>query len=118
MDSLPHPPRTSSPRLTAAEREVVLTVADDEDAWTVFTDSTRLTGKLLRVAAKWGIHPERVGADYQFSLPRTALRFVGPQRVSERQRDARRRSLQQAQFARKDPVPVGAGEKAGAVGQG
>lgn len=103
MTTIQHGTRKSS--LTAAEREVVLTVADDEDAWIVFTDSTRLTAKLLRVAAKWGLRPERVGAGYEFTLPRTALRFVGP--TSERRRDASRRAAQKARGLR-IPSPVGA----------
>jgi hypothetical protein len=69
--------------LSAAEREVVCTVADDEDAWHVFTDSARLTKKkLLAVASRWNVRPERLGEGWQFTLPLSAVRFVGPTKVS------------------------------------
>lgn len=50
-----HTPVSSSP-LTKAEREIICTLADDEDAWTVHTDSRRaLSGRLLRLARAWGV---------------------------------------------------------------
>lgn len=80
-----------------SERETVLTVADDELAWTVFTDSARLSRKLLVVARKWGITPDRRGEGHEFILPLGAVRFVGP--PSEQQRRASRQSIQKARNA-------------------
>jgi hypothetical protein len=63
-------------RLTAAEREVVLTIADDEEVWHVYTDSARLTGLLLRFARRYGIPVVRTCGGYDFELPRNAVRFL------------------------------------------
>ncbi len=62
-------------RLTAAEREVVLTIADDEETWHVCTDSARLTGLLLRFSRRHGIPVKQTGGGYEFDLPRNAVRF-------------------------------------------
>jgi hypothetical protein len=62
-------------RLTAPEREVVLTIADDEETWHVYTDSVRLTGLLLRFARRHGIPVKQPGGAYEFDLPRNAVRF-------------------------------------------
>lgn len=85
-------------RLVAREREVVVTIADDETAWTVFTDSARMTRKLLRVASRWGITPERVGVGWHFILPLPAMRFTGPPSV--RKLAACRRAAEASQKAR------------------
>ena len=78
-------------RLSAPEREVVLTIADDEAAWHVFTDSSRLTRRILRIAARWGVTPERCGEGWEFILPLAAVRFSAPKRMSAAQREALRR---------------------------
>lgn len=88
-------------RLTACEREVVATIADDEAVWTIFTDSARFTKKLLRVAARWGISPERMGNGWQFTLPLSAVRFGGP--PSARKLAACRRAAEASQKARDRP---------------
>jgi len=62
-------------RLTAGEREVVLTIADDEEAWHVYTDSARLSGLLLRFCHRHGIPVTKAGGGYEFDLPRNAVRF-------------------------------------------
>lgn len=85
-------------RSAACEREVVVTIADDETAWTVFTDSARMTKKLLRVAVRWGVSPERMGAGWQFTLPLSAVRFGGP--PSARKLAACRRATEASQKAR------------------
>jgi hypothetical protein len=66
------------PSLTASEREVHFSKADDESEWTIFTDSSRHTRRLLTVAARWGVAPRRLGEGYQLALPLAAVRFVGP----------------------------------------
>jgi hypothetical protein len=99
-------------RLTASEREVVCTIADDEAAWHAFTDSTRLTRKLLTVAAQWGVTPERCGVGYKLTLPLAAVRFVGPRRTTDRQRAASRQALQAARFALQNPLRTEAVEGA------
>lgn len=86
----PFPPaRQAEPRpsaLSACEREVVLSIADDEQTWSLFSDSRRLTGKLRRVAHLWGLTPVRRGSGYEFALPLAAVRFVGPRQVTAAQR--------------------------------
>lgn len=62
-------------RLTAAEREVVLTIADDGEAWHVYTDSARLSGLLLRFCHRHGILVVKTNGGYEFDLPRQAVRF-------------------------------------------
>lgn len=106
-------------RLTAREREVVCTIADDEDAWHVFTDSTRLTRKILRVAARWGVTPERCGAGWEFTFPLGAVRLVGPQRMTAREKARRerlRQGLQNGRSAPKTSIAHGAAEGPGPRG--
>jgi hypothetical protein len=62
-------------RLTAAEREVILTIADDEETWYVYTESTRLTGLLVRFCRRYGIPVVKTGGGHEFDLPRHAVRF-------------------------------------------
>lgn len=92
-------------RRSAAEREVVCTIADDEDAWHIFTASARLTSRLLRVAEQWGVTPSRCGVGFELTLPLAALRFSGPRRVTE----ARKAQLAQARASRQK-ARLGAGE--------
>lgn len=67
--------KTKTP-LTAAEREVILTIADDEERWHVHMDSTRLTELLLRFCRRYGIPVVKTnGGGYEFDLPRHAVRF-------------------------------------------
>jgi hypothetical protein len=67
--------RKARTSLTAAEREVILTIADDEEAWHVYTDSARLTRLLLRFCRRYGIPVIKNGEGYEFDLPRHAIRF-------------------------------------------
>ncbi len=69
------PDAKAGTRLTAAEREVVLTIADDEEGWHVYTDSARLTGLLLRFSRRHGIPVKQIGGGYEFDLPRNAVRI-------------------------------------------
>lgn len=83
--------------LSVAEREVILTIGDDEQAWHVFTDSRRaLSTRLLRVAQALGVPVERVGAGYQLDLPLNAVSFRVAKPPTEAQVRARARSLQKA----------------------
>ncbi len=68
--------------LSPAEREIVITRADDEHAWHVFTESTRAAGKrLLRIAKALGIAPEPNGqGGYEFDLPEKAISFKVPRK--------------------------------------
>jgi len=54
---------------------VILTIADDEETWQVFSDSLRLTGLLLRFCRPYGIAPQETSRGYTFTLPRNAVRF-------------------------------------------
>ncbi len=67
--------RKPGTRLTAAEREVVLTIADDEETWHVYTDSARLMGLLMRFCRRHGISVVKTSGGYEFELPRHAVRF-------------------------------------------
>jgi hypothetical protein len=69
------PGRKARTSLTAAEREVILTIADDQEAWHVYTDSARLTGLLLRFCHRYGIPAVKTSEGYEFDLPRHAVRF-------------------------------------------
>ena len=62
-------------RLAAGEREVVITIADDEETWHVYSDSARLTGLLVRFCRRYGIPVVRSSGGYEFDLPRNAVRF-------------------------------------------
>lgn len=65
--------------LTKAEREIVLTIADDESSWHVFADSRRaLSTRLRKVAAAWGVTPQRLGEGWEFDLPLRAIRLGAP----------------------------------------
>ena len=104
-------PSTSPERLTAAEREIVLTLADDEDAWAAYTDSrSAASSRLLRAARQWGLLPQRVGAHgWEVRLPLAAVRFVGPRRITARQREHLAR-LQQARNGSSEPIQMGVAE--------
>lgn len=59
----------------------MLTIADDEQSWAIFTDSKRAASTRLRkVAAAWGVEPERQGAGWRCVLPLKAVRFSGPKK--------------------------------------
>ena len=94
--------------LTAAEREVVISIADNESEWTVFTDSRRFTRRLLRLCARLKMTPERYGTGWKFPLPIAALRFRVPRKVSEAQREGLRRARMARQKARLGPVGLAA----------
>jgi hypothetical protein len=66
-------------QLAAIEREVILTIADDESAWHVHTDSARLTRWLLRVAVAWAAQKARNRAG-KASAPRDFGRSPVPAR--------------------------------------
>jgi hypothetical protein len=61
--------------LTAAEREVILTITDDEETWHGYTDSARLTGLLMRFCRRYGIPTVKTSEGCEFDLPRHAIRF-------------------------------------------
>lgn len=83
---VPSAPRRK-PRLNPDEREIVLTIADDEPSWHVFTDSTRAASTRLRkVAQALGMEIAPCGNGVEFELPRAAIRFAGPRRPSPAQR--------------------------------
>ena len=63
----------------------------------VNTGRTFLTRRLLALAARWGVSPERLGEGYEFTLPLAAIRFATPRRLSERQRDALQRGRGRSQ---------------------
>jgi hypothetical protein len=67
--------RKGKTSLTDAEREVILRIADDEETWHVQTESTRLTGLLLRFCRRYGIPLIKTGEGYEFDLPRHSIRF-------------------------------------------
>jgi hypothetical protein len=87
-------------RLTSAEREVVLNFNDEEGHWHAFTDSSRLARRLLAVAARWGVTPQKLGEGYEFELPPEAIRFAAPRRLSEAERRQRRRAAEASRRAR------------------
>jgi hypothetical protein len=64
--------------LTKPEREVVLTIADDERTWSLYCDSRRFGGKIRRLAARWGVEPVKTGYGFRLTLPLRAVRFNGP----------------------------------------
>ncbi len=88
------------PRLTASERELVLTVADDEQRWHVVTDSRRaISARLLKAARALGVDVTRTGYGYEFSLPLWAIAVRTKRRV--------RVASQKGQFASQTPRPQG-----------
>ncbi len=75
--------------LCATEREVVLTIADDEQTWTLYCDSTRFRGRLLKFCQRLGVTPEEVGVGFEAHLPLKAVRFSTPRQgrqLSEEER--------------------------------
>lgn len=103
-------------RLSISEREVVLVLADTESVWTVYSDSRRLTRRLLAIAARWDVRSERWGEGYQLALPVAAVRFVGP--PSQRRRQASRESLQKARSASKSALRKDAAEESQGQAEG
>jgi hypothetical protein len=75
------------PRLKPHEREIVLIIADDEQLWRVFTDSTRAAStRLKKVARALGMEIAPCGEGVEFKLPRASIRSVGPRPVSPARR--------------------------------
>jgi hypothetical protein len=103
-------PSTTPARLTAAEREIVLTLADNEDLWTVYTDSRRAaSSRLLQAARQWGLIPQRVGAcGWEVRLPLAAVRVVGP--PSARRRAASQEALRKARSTLAEALRKGVAE--------
>ncbi len=88
---------SASKTLLANEREIILTLADDEKSWHVHTDSRRaLNNRLLKIAKALGVDVGRVGAGYQFKLPLNAVGFRAPKPPTKAQVQARAQSLQKA----------------------
>ncbi len=91
---------------SVSEREVVLNIADDEDGWHVYTDSRRFTGRLRKLAARWGVTPDPFGSGCEFILPLKAISFRGPaghqkRKMSDAQRAAAGDRLRKASQARR-----------------
>ncbi len=97
-------------RLTPAEREVIITIADDETACHVFTDSARLSPRLLALAERWGAKVERLGEGWEFTLPLKAVRFATPRRTTERQRAHLQTLAQHGHFRSRRPIEMGSAE--------
>lgn len=88
------------PLLTTSEREIVLTVADDEQHWHVVTDSRRaISARLLKAARVLGVDVTRVGYGYEFSLPLWA--------IAVRTKRRGRATSEKGQFAAQTPRPQG-----------
>ncbi len=105
MDTLLQPRPLEKTRLTPGEREIILTIADDEQSWHVHTDSQRAaSSRLLRVARALGVVPQAQGAGWTFALPLAAVSFRAPRRASSAQREALRR----ARLRSRIPVATGA----------
>lgn len=100
--------------LTASEREVVLTVADDEDGWSVHSTSTRFSRRLQRIAAAWGI---TATPGSWFTLPLKAVRFVAPPSAKRRAAGSRAgERLQNARRAAETLVALGSSDPQGVQG--
>lgn len=79
--------------LSREERECVLNLSDADSEWGVYTDSQRLSGRLKKLAAAWGIEPQRCGEGWEFTLPLRAISFRSPKKPpTERQKAARAES--------------------------
>jgi hypothetical protein len=101
LDRFPQPRDKRHPALSPCEREAVLTIADDEQLWHVFSDSARLTRTLLRIAERWRIQPRQMGTGYEFELPLRAVRFAAPPAPrSDKQRVVLQRGTEALQKAR------------------
>lgn len=67
--------------LVPSEREIVITIADDEEALHVFTDSKRaLSRRLTKVAEAIGAEVTSCGEGIEFCLPINALSARVPKR--------------------------------------
>lgn len=67
-------------KLTAEEREVIVTYNDAEKAWRVYSDSATMRGAILRLARKVGATVERIGEGVEFISPADALRLTAKRR--------------------------------------
>lgn len=85
-------------RLTAAEREVIISATDTDQNWHLYVDEEhRFFRLLVGLARAWGVEPRSLGRGVEFELPWRALRPARP--PSERRRQASRESLQKARLA-------------------
>lgn len=93
-------PKTPEKRpLTASEREIVLTIADDEESWTAFADSPKFMRRLRKVGTAWGATIQPRGQGIVVILPLKAVRFSSPPSASRVA--AGRASIQKANLSRK-----------------
>lgn len=89
--------------LTKTEREVVLTIADDEKTWSVYCDSRRFGGRLRKLAARWGVEPVKTGVGFTLTLPLKAIRFGGGPRQAPGAESSRNRTSQRPLFGGRRP---------------
>lgn len=95
--------------LSAAEREVSICAADDEEVIHVHCDSRRFARRLSEIATAWGATPRPMGAGFEVDLPLIALKLVGPRRqsrLSEAERVERRHRIAKARNSRRVHVRV------------
>lgn len=94
-------------RLTPDERELIVTATDAEHEFTVFCDSARFRGRLLKVCRQLGIAPVPRGAGFEVRLPLGAVRFTVPRKATAAQRKALERARQKAKSGAGGPVEIG-----------
>ena len=79
------------------ERETIISKADDERTWHVYSCSPSMIRKIRRVAAKIGAQIETLGADgIEVDLPRNAVSFRCPRTKTEGGRAASAQRLADA----------------------
>jgi hypothetical protein len=110
MKRVADPAAATSARLTAAEREVIITASDAEHGVAhVFTESkSALARRLLRVAWAIGASVTRTGAGVEFDLPIRCLSVRVPRELTPAERVQRRRAAAVSQEARNGAESDGA----------
>lgn len=93
--------------LTKTEREVVLTIADDERSWTIFCDSRRFAGKLRKLASRWGVEPRKTGHGFELILPLKAIRFSSPRAPRPESESSPKSLVTSGRFQRRLPQAEG-----------
>lgn len=91
--------------LIKSEREVVLHIADDERSWTIFCDSRRFGNKLRKIAARWGVEPQKVGNGFELTLPLKAVRFGGPRAPRSESKSGQESTRKTGYFGRRAKSP-------------
>ena len=75
-------------KLTRSERETIISKAEDEETWHVYTASAPIMRRVRRICRAAGVAPVEApdGLSLEAEIPLTCLRLVSKRKVSDEER--------------------------------